>query len=1267
MKMTEKLEDGNDMKNKNKSKITLKDMMIAQLGLKFKKRVTEENYPCAPAFNFKGKQYNDCTNDPNPDGTSNSGKSWCMLQQNPHSDKNKKWGFCKPINDYDKIRENVQNEFDKLSAEARRISSALEKEIPEVNKVIRDFENTEKEQKECMAMLNDLQMESQQANEDMKSMEAKKLEWNALEQKALEVNEKLNEEEEKKKQLLENEKEKNDMIDQLLKGSEELADVNKNVPTKTTPYSNDQIKMESEITKCAINPFFQTKKESRCKECDAKHGYKDEPEGTGIYRKTFNNDAFAGSYETQLDHTIDVDFTGQNPSANSQPEFFSIIWDGWIQAPVDADYTFIVETSGGAQLDFNNEKIISFRMFSKASESATRTNKLLNALANEINTSSSSGHTKKSKVIKLVGGDKYHVVIYFYNSGVEKGAFDDYASIFFKLSWESNLFDKQIIPQKYLFTSNVTPPIKIYGDNQEIITRPLLVNDLAFKDNATQFLHDIPQDMVGLDSIKLPMMLKENKVDFYVNFPSTVILCQIDYYERAIPEDFDDMDQFITVVSLSEKDAFPKGEEAPNMFFAQASTLFRCYKKEFLAGKVEVPLVRKGLAQKGLPLILMFNNSSSELNPSSCGGAELWISQPGSPYYKGCDSSSYFNEDYACINALNGQMQPTANSFWMSKGEGAGAHMTINFSGLFLISRFEIVDKSELQSQNQMIELEFSNGRKQTYTHLQKPERDIYEFKPKEKSYSLKFTIKSIYGGTNNGFAVKVYGMKCISPGGNEDNQIKPLFNNTTDEKIISLSCDESIVNSKKFKEVNKSFGKCVNIHCMDSCYSSNQFKVYGTDNYSKDSSICKSASHSGVMKQQGGAAQLCFGKPAHRLEGKSRNGITSESKGRTDLTINFKPSKGDSNGLQARKGLKFDLHVRNPRAAWKPAIVVSVNHSSATGYKTVQYEFEDGSMSSPNSIILSGNPDVAACGTKVRNRDCKGNGSNRHKKMFIRFGPEGYNSEGSYLLNSGEVFGTNQKPYGWNISMKNNIRSVNVAGTSSWSNFNNIKESYVEFSPHKNSRYARNSRVSIKNESFTIKTGDGKFSVKVYVQIMQANSNIDLQVNDTPLATNKFIRKGELAVLEASVYAVSGNLVFTNKCESNCEESLTRMNMIEVNRETMDQNDSNNKKFDFQPNQNNQLNDTVCGILRQGPACISGDHANVLHCIFESPADPGAKSCTGTLTMIPYPTSATSTCPQASGKMLCIKKNYTDHSECVKACPSSNCSKDGSCMATGF
>jgi len=85
---------------------SLKEMFLSQLQSKKRKRYTQDGRICAAAFVQDGKTFFDCTSTRSPDGELKN-REWCYVDPTQKGDKI--WDYCKPIMDYDKVREANQN------------------------------------------------------------------------------------------------------------------------------------------------------------------------------------------------------------------------------------------------------------------------------------------------------------------------------------------------------------------------------------------------------------------------------------------------------------------------------------------------------------------------------------------------------------------------------------------------------------------------------------------------------------------------------------------------------------------------------------------------------------------------------------------------------------------------------------------------------------------------------------------------------------------------------------------------------------------------------------------------------------------------------------------------------------------------------------------------------------------------------------------------------------------------------------------------------
>ena len=1226
-----KIQDNLSHKELEMTKLTLKDLLVASMGTKRKTRVSNSNLKCSKYFEHNKKIYHDCTLDRAPDGSIPS-KEWCMLEKNPES--NIIWDYCKPEIDYDKIREKIQEIIGNLTNSSRRIESLCNDVSSEEEKLTSKIKNVLDIQTDLTSKLGFLYHESIAAKNSIEFLSSVATQWKEFETKSVSVAQEIEKFEEKIKIL--------ELEAKETKEKEEAVEIK---PAKVSP---EQIKLEAEMTKMQIADWIQDKGEFYSKECQGLLNYEEDPEGTGLLGKYFNNPTFSGSFVKRIDEVINLDFTGAEPIEGVNSQSFSIQWDGYVKAPYRSVFYFGIETEGGAEVFISGKKVISHRMFISPQETKNRGDQILKEkIEQQKNPTINNFDKKYSEGINLSAGDKYIIRIKYYHSIHDY--MDEDIKTYFKLYWYTDEMDEEVINKKFLFSENIIPSLKISGISPEVgVIRKIEENDLAFKDSKNFILQDIPQEYRGSPAIKLSSSFKLDSLEFTTNIPINIFLAKIDYYEKPFSEDFENMNQFMSLLEVNEpEDKDKRGK----VFHAVSSSLLRIYKKKFQIGKVKIPITKKGLGAKGVPLIVFFGVDSSDKSPSACGGKEEWISKPSSPHFDKCETSSHFSRSWGCKSGFSGTMEDKAGGMWATNNEGIGAYLKVLFKDLYEVTKIVYKDRSNPGERNSKLRFEFSSGEVFDYDHPLSNQEVTVNFDIPYRTYWVKISITGVYGTINNGGAFKIFGTKCTAQSEPEEGAknvaIKPLFDLEA-EKVYNLNCLESISNSKKLFNVNKSKGKCAKIMCFDSCINNQLATVYGNLNYSKDSAICKSAVHAGVLSQNGGRVDVCFGDKSVNLKGTNKNGIVSKFKQYTELTIHFKPVPKEEK-IETKVGTKFDLKENR---GWVPAVVVETGFEILKLSHYAKYKIEGKENSTAQQIYLNNNKNVQECGKKIKGRDCKGTKTNDIKKINIRFGPKTYKSEGDYLLDHGEVYGHKGQPYGWSREMKESMKYIKPTEKLGWADFKNISESYASFPPSSKSKFCPNPRVSCDKATYSINVGEGRFMVRVFIQV-PGISQVDLSANGVELAKSKIIQSHKRVVLEAVVDSLDGMIELDPECYDNCFYSYTKINMIQV----YPFSEEKKEKDDNTPIDEG----TICsGKFKKGKDCESGE-SDVLHCVFQGENTEGHSKCTGQYIKSKFPLVYES-CPEVAGMDYCIRRKYSGQTECEDYCPG-ECNKQGYCL----
>ncbi len=1183
-----------------------------------KRRYTEDGRLCASAFAQDGQTFFDCTSTKSPDGQ-NKNREWCYVDASQKGDK--PWSYCNPIMDYDKIREHNQNILKDFTVKARKVNEEVEKSINPGEQALSQMRKTKQGLAELDMKINTQTKELETMNNNMQSLYNTKDQWEIEEKKATEIAALIQLRRQKEKEL---------------NSSKKPIEMDK---------TDDTIKKETETYKLTVSPFIQERWLSNEYNCDGLLHYEEEPDGDGLTGYYFDNASFLGEYKEQKDYEMEFNWTGSSPADGINAENFSARWEGYLYIPVAANYKFSIECDDGASLTLNNQIIISHNMFTATRESKQRVDKWLKQEVDKIKNVSKNHQKSTSKDVKLIGGTKYKIVVSYFHS-VHNDVYDSDRA-FFKLTWESNEFDERPIPKGYFYTENAYPPLKLTGITSETaVLRKLYENDLAFKNNEYYILKDIPQDYSGLSTLKFNLKYLGKELSFISNIPVIVYMGRLMHYPNHIPDDFEDLGQFMTLLKVNKP-----AQNGSKRISGDRSGLVKIFKKKFEAGKIVIPLNTKGINIKGIPIIIFFGFDSQLSSPISCGGNELWISNPTSKYYKGCTESSSFNNKWKCKDGLSGQNKDKEGGMWASKREGVGSWLNVEFRDIFEITKIQYVNRKNPSERNSLILATFSSGEEFQLKLGNVDKLQEIAIYPPIRATSVKFTIKEVYGTINNGGSFKVFGVKCIDPDQEQEvskqahgleavtavnpKALKPLFD-IKDNKAVPLSCRDSLSNSKKLDHVKQKPGSSVIVKCSESCALTN-VSIYGDLKYSKDSSICRAAYHSSKLKATGGLVKLVFGLGLSSYKSATRNSIKSKNKGKSDITISFEEFD-DKDDIILQNGSKIDFRKNGK---WLPGIISKIIENK--NGKSITVTFEN---SEPNvQPIEASYPDkkiIKACGDRVKNRDCKGsrNNPNTNRPIKIKFAPSTYNTPGDYLFDKGETFGTNGRAYGWTSDMSNRIKlRLNPSKKE--------MDTLVEFPPSPKSKFCNtsNPEVLCDKVSWSVKAGFGRFNVKIYVGDPAANTRLDLKVNNEYIVRDTTLTKNELKIYEGSYEAINQFITISSECETDCEYAMSKMNMIEISpfEEGDDDSKEDATKEEADP----------CGNAISGGRCDTGPDAT--HCLFENPTAEGGKFCTGELIMMQVP--KTYRCVTQRNKYKCVKRDYNDQSLCVINCP-------GTCQA---
>lgn len=760
-------------------------------------------------------------------------------------------------------------------------------------------------------------------------------------------------------------------------------------------------------------------------------------------------------------------------------------------------------------------------------------------------------------------------------------------------------------------------------------------NDLAFRNSNTYLIQDVPIDFLGAPTLKLNSRVKDKIVSFSVNSPVIVYIAILAHYANPLPEEYEDTQQSMNLVEIENK-IFKNQKK----ILAKRSGMLKIYKFAYGDGKINIPLKSNGFNAKGTPMLMWFMYNQNAGGPVTCGGREINISNSNGPYYKSCKASSE-QRGTSCSNGFNERMKDKSGGMWYSRGEGLEAWIQVTFVKLFVLTKLAYRDKNIALGRNSILELKFDDGSIQLIETKNTDEIQEFILEP-VKTSSVLITVKGVYGTSNNGGAFKIYGVKCTNiekskskgaPGVKDTSNIPALFKNE-DKEMFKLRCMDSMTNSRKFNSVSKTVGTKVLIYCSETC-ALTDFAIYGDLVYTKDSAICKSAFHSQKLPAEGGKVWLVIQNGRNGYKSQLRNGVRSENKSRSEFSFSFEAYlKKDDIILEI--GTKID--IRNPlKPGYLPGIITRlINKEQGKYLLDVSVE---GSGSETTTFNYPDKKKIKPCGERVKNRNCAGSRRNLNLKqpIKIRFTPEDYYEDGNYLPDNGFTYGHKNKPFGWNKSMKGKIRQFNDASKPEL-------HSFIEFPPSPKSEKCSAPNTNCAKVSWSVRTGVGRFFVRLYVGDPDNISKVDLMINDKYLAENKIIQPDELKVFEGVVEARNEFLVLKNKCQKNCDYATAKINAVEI------------IPYEDKPKKKEEKTleiSTTCGHAFTGGRCDKGP--NVLHCLFDDPSKEVAGNCTGSQVIMMIP--KTYHCKDQVGKYKCMMKVYSSSEECQKYCVN-NCKK---------
>ena len=1235
-----------------------------------KQRLTISGKKCADTFEFKGQTYDDCTTSKTPDSI-DAQREWCFISPDLVEEGKKDWDYCQPDENYDRVRKedqklkldyttqyvallekiknqtsnlltyinlsvHIQNSFQELDSQVEHMLKECQQTSAKLDMVIGEFAQTAQMENYGVKLGGAIGMVDVSLNSSFQSFLQMNLGYN--EQENLESG--------------------------AAGGGFPVPNFIKDVGLiigELQSDSDEVVSRDEQDSHEQIAPWMQERRLSKAKNGAGMDNYEEDMPGDGLMGQYYDNIYFTGNPFQQKDLVVDFDFTGASPAPGINRENFSIRWAGYILAPHTGIFNFIIDSDGAFSFTIDDQLILSKNMnfiLNLASGEGDASSSFLKTAIEEQNSSSNCPKCGNSMDIRLIGGNKYKVILSYVHTN--SAMLKEVDPVYIKLLWKSDQFKLTPVSSLNMFAENVFDPIKISGITPEIgVVRKLLNNNLAFKDSRNYVITDIPKNFLGLNTLKLNKRYSRKNLSFEVNNPCIVYIAYLEPYDDPTPKDFQETN---LIMNLHYIPTPPRTEYKKKKHRAKFSIPLKIKMKQFDAGKVFIPLDKSGVNKKSISMIVFVGFDAFNSTPVSCGGNEMLLSMPTGSHYISCYASS---QDIAnsrrCEDGLNGQMLDTSHggSMWSTINEGEGAWIQVNFKDAYQISRIEFQDRNNTRHRVKAIRFDFSDGNHQIFFKQNNQERREFRIDSKVKSTFVKATYKQVWSSGNNGGAFKIYGYRCTKSTGIDESpesvgpsyvtgikpkELKPIFDLNKQRPII-LNCNDTLF-SQKFTAHPLSIGGEVLVKCNDSCVTSDEnLRIFGAKNvYSADSVICKAALHSEKLPTEGGGKlMLRLGQQFYNLPSETYAGITSFRKEFTKYTISFRKFT-EEDDIILKEGNKVDL--RNTSAeGFLPGSIRRINNSGGRISLSIAIEGE-----SPDSALFDTyypNPDILfPCGEFIKERDCNGSrrNMNLYKPVKWRFAPANAQINSGELIDSGGVFGSSGKAYGWNRDVMNRVLIREET--------NDPKlKTLALFPPSPASVVCGHNRgdVDCDEANWSVKTGPGQFNVKIGIGDPHSSTRVDIKINDVYIVREVELSKGEYQVFEASVLANNEFIVFKSVCTRGCEYQMSKMNMVEIS-PVADEASFAKLMSERRPPERYD----ACGKTTTGGRCFDTDPTN---CLYNSPSDQGTHLCTGSLLLVGVDPKYR--CTGQRNKYKCVRRFYHDRASCNEVCPK-DCTANG-------
>jgi len=331
--------------------------------------------------------------------------------------------------------------------------------------------------------------------------------------------------------------------------------------------------------------------------------------GDGLIGKYYNNENWLGTYFERKDGWIDFDWTG-SPPFGLNPLNFSVLWEGYIYAPISTDYSFTVISNNGVELYVNDKLVVSNRIGLFVGHNHFPNQKSL----------SIDNTMQNSEKVYLSASELTKIKIkYFRSSHLD---INNNGLINIKILWSNAEIKNFRFLRRYLYSSNDFNQLKItnYNTNDSTLNK-LYENGLAFKNTDKYIIQDIPPQFIGLTQMRKMSRDQKDIINFEINAPSIVYIAFLAHYPKFLPEEFENTGY---EMSLLEFDRSIK-QRVEKRMFAKKSAKLLIYQKTYDKGIVNIHFKKFGINTKGIPMIIFFGFDSKLNRQLECNGARSMI------------------------------------------------------------------------------------------------------------------------------------------------------------------------------------------------------------------------------------------------------------------------------------------------------------------------------------------------------------------------------------------------------------------------------------------------------------------------------------------------------------------------------------------------------------------------------------------------------------------------------------------------------------------